>query len=270
MEIAMRQNTLGNWDELRRASLAPRGVLTAQRQRVQPARALLAAIGVSVVCALPVAADAENCRLHYAEAFQLIANQRFGGQSPDAVRQTVDDLFGPRQEVCGEVGYKFFLTELGNQATTALHQKGSEQEARLSATREILNRFPRQVRFSNGADPRAGLNQLRSNLGVLSAEVGVTPSVKALLDALAKIAPPQPAPKPLPKDDDAIPITVPRIPLPAWAVISLYEIRDHAARKESAAITAKSNLILDWIARAGPGPRLIESPTTGAAPAKQL
>lgn len=264
----MRQNTIGSWDAMQRASLATRGVFTPQGQRVQPTRALLAAIGVSVVCALAGAADAENCRLHYAEAFQLISTQRFSEQSPTAIKQTVDNLFGPRQEVCGEVGYTFFLTELGNQASAALHQKGSEQEARLLATREIMSRFPLQVRFSNGADPRAGLNQLRSNLGVLSTEVGVTPSIKALLDALAKIAPPRPAPKPLPKSDDGIPITVPRIPLPAWAVISLYEIRDHAARKESAAITAKINLVLDWVSRAGPGARLIESPAAGAAPAK--
>ncbi len=268
MEITLRQDTLGSWDVMRRARVTTGGVFTPQRQRGQPTPAVLAALGVSVVCALAGAAHAENCRLHYAEAFQLISTQHFSEHSPAAIKQTVDDLFGPRQEVCGEVGYKFFLTELGTQAAAALHQKGNEQEARLLATREIMNRFPMQVRFSSGADPSAGLNQLRSNLGVLSTEVGVTPSIKALLDALGKIAPPKPAPKPLPKSDDAIPITVPRIPLPAWAVISLYEIRDHAMRKESAAVVAKSNVILDWVSRAGPGARLIDSRATGAAPQK--
>ena len=262
----MRQNTLRSWDVMRRARLANRGVFTAQHQRALPARALLAAMGVSVVCALSGAANAENCKLHYADAFQLISTQRFSEHSPTAIKQTVDNLFGPRQVVCGEVGYKFFLTELGNQAAAALRQKGSEQEAQLLATREIMNRFPLQVRFSHGADPRAGLNQLRSNLGVLSTEVGVTPSITALLDALGKIAPPRLAPKPLPKSDDAIPITVPRIPLPAWAVISLYEIRDHAARKESEAITTKSNLILDWVSRAGPGVPLLAPPAVGGSP----
>jgi hypothetical protein len=247
----MRKSTLGSWDGMWRA------------------RALLAALGVSAVCALGGSANAENCKLHYAEAFQIISTQRFAEHSPTAIKQTVDNLFGPRQVVCGEIGYKFFLTELGNQAGAAMRHKGSEQEAQLLATREILNRFPLQVRFSHGVDPRAGLNQLRSNLGVLSTEVGVTPSITALLDALAKIAPPRLAPKPLPKSDDAIPVTVPRVPLPAWAVISLYEIRDHAARKESDAITTKSNLILDWVSRAGPGALPLAIPAAGTSPAKQ-
>lgn len=59
------------------------------------------------------------------------------------------DIFGPRTEVCGEAGYKFFLTELGTQASTACRKKGSEQEVRLLAIREILNRFPLRVRFSD-------------------------------------------------------------------------------------------------------------------------
>src|SRR3990167_6251569 len=94
-------------------------------KRTRPSRALLAALGVSALCAVSGTAAAQNCRLHYAEAFQLISIQTFDGHSPAAIKFMVDNLFGPRQEVCGEGSYKFFLSELGNQAAAALRQKGS-------------------------------------------------------------------------------------------------------------------------------------------------
>lgn len=264
----MSPNDFGTRNAPRLISTAGRGIWGRLRKRSLPARALLTVIGLGIACAVPGVAFAQNCKLHYAEAFQMISTQSFEGQSAATIRQWVDDLFGPRQEVCGENGYKFFLTQLGAQAADAMHKKGSEQEVRLLVTREILNRFPLQVRFSTGVDPAAGLNQLRSDLGVISTEVGVTPSIKTLLEVLAKIAPPRNRPKPLPKNDDAIPITVPRVPLPAWAVISLYEIRDHATRKDHEAIAAKTNQILAWIARASPGVRLAEPASLGPAPTK--
>jgi hypothetical protein len=217
-------------------------------------------LGVTLLCAAPGEAEAQHCKLHYAEAFRIIAAESFDGNSPATIKKRVDDLFGPRQEVCGESGYSFFLTELGVQASAALRKNGSERESRLIATREIMTRFPVLVRFSPGADPSAGLNQLRSNLGVLSTSVGVTPSSKALLDALAGVVPPKNLPKPLPKNDDAIPVTVPQVPMPAWAIISLYEIRDHAARKDTVAVTAKTDRILDWVVQASPGVRLLAPP----------
>lgn len=223
-----------------------------ERKHAHPSRALWILVGAGLLCAASGTAHAQNCRLHYAEAFQLVSVQSFRGQTPDEVKQKIDDLFGPRQEVCGESGYKFFLTELGAQAAAAMRTKGPDQYPRLLVTREILNRFPLQVRFSEEADPAAGLNQLRSNLGVLSTEVGKNAAIRSVLDALHQILPPRRMPRPLPKDDDAIPVTVPKTPLPAWAVIMLYEIRDHAARKESEAIQSKSALILDWIGRTGP------------------
>ena len=180
----MKQNTLGSRNERPAPRRAKAGVVVRPHKRVQPAWPLRALLGVSLVCAASGAASAQHCRLHYAEAFRLISIQSFDGQPKAVIKQKVDDLFGPRQEVCGEDGYKFFLTELGAQAAAALRKKGSEQESRLVATREIMNRFPVQVRFSNGAVPGAGLTQLRADLGVLSTEVGKTPAINALLEPM--------------------------------------------------------------------------------------
>lgn len=227
----------------------------AGRAARRSAIAAVAVVGAILAWAAPEAAYAQHCKLHYAEAFQLISIRTMAGQSAEQIKGTVDDLFGPRQELCGEKSYKFFLDELKTYASTAFRKKGPEGEAGLLATREILNRFPLQVRFGNGVDPNSGLKQLRSDLGVLGSEVGMSPSIQAVLDALAKVVPPKVMARPLPTDDDAIPVTVPRVPMPAWAIISLYEIRDHAKRKENGAILNKTNLILEWIARINSGAR---------------
>lgn len=233
-------------------------------------------LGLLVAAVLGAASPAlaQHCRLHYAEAFQQISVNNLAGRSAAEIKQQIDDLFGPRQEVCGEKSYKFFLTELGNYTTAALRKKGSEQEARLLAAREIMTRFPLRVRFNPGTDPASGLKQLRSDLTVLGSEVGLKPPVQALLDAVAKVTPPTAAAQPMAADDDAVPVVVPRVPLPAWAVISLYEIRDHAKRKENGAIINKTELILEWMAHINAGARpgdLRVSPTpppTGPAVAR--
>ena len=217
------------------------------------AQALRGLAVAGTLCAASGAAYGQHCRLHYAEAFQQISVNPLTSRSPAQIKQMIEDLFGPRQEVCGENSYKYFLTELGNYASAALRKKGSEQEARLIAAREILTRFPLRVRFAAGADPSSGLKQLRSDLTVLATEVGIKPPVQALLDALSQVKPPAQEPHPMAADDDAIPVVVPHVPLPAWAVISLYEIRDHAKRKENGAIINKTQLILDWMAHVNAG-----------------
>lgn len=248
---------------------AASGGLGKRRPRRLPA-VLVGLVVAGVLCAAAGTALAQHCRLHYAEAFQQVTVNNLAGRSQAEIKQQIDDLFGPRQAVCGERSYKFFLTELGNYASGALRKKGAEQEARLLAAREIMSRFPLRVRFSSGADPASGLKQLRADLTVLGTEVGLKPPVQALLDTLGKVTPPTSATQPMPADDDAIPIVVPRVPLPAWAVISLYEIRDHAKRKENGAIINKTGLILDWMAHINAGARpgdLQVSPTPPANPA---
>lgn len=241
----------------------------ARRLRGLPA-VLIGLVVAGVLCAAAGTALAQHCRLHYAEAFQQITINNLAGRTPAEIKQQIDDLFGPRQEVCGEKSYKFFLTELGNYTSAALRKKGAEQEARLLAARQIMTRFPLRVRFNTGTDPASGLKQLRADLTVLGNEVGLKPPVQAVLDTLAKVNPPTSAAQPMPADDDAVPIVVPKVPLPAWAVISLYEIRDHAKRKENGAIINKTELILEWMAHINAGARpgdLRVAPTPPTAPA---
>lgn len=228
---------------------------------------ILASFAVAVfISFLPGAAQAQHCKMRYAEAFQIISNKTLAGQSEAQIKNTVANLFGPRQELCGEGSYRFFLSEFKTYAAMAFRKKGLEGDAMRLAVREIIDRMPLQVRFRPGAAPDPGLAQLRSDLGVLATEVGQSPSVKAVVDALAKATPPKTLSRPLPVDDDAIPVVVPRVPLPAWAVISLYEIRDHAKRKENGAIINKTQLILDWMARINEGAAAGDVKVTNAPP----
>lgn len=238
------------------------------RNRTVPA-VLVGLVVAGVLCTAAGTALAQHCRLHYAEAFQQVTVNNLAGRSQVEIKKQIDDLFGPRQEVCGEKSYKFFLTELGNYTAEALRKKGAEQEARLLASREIMTRFPLRVRFNSGTNPDSGLKQLRADLTVVGTEVGLKPPVQAMLDTLAKVTPPTSAAQPMPADDDAVPVVVPRVPLPAWAVISLYEIRDHAKRKENGAIINKTELILDWMAHINAGARpgdlkVVPTPATPA------
>ncbi len=237
------------WGHAQDAPARRSGLRTGRTPACPPIAVWLVAIAVLLLASAPRAATAENCRLSYAEAFQNLSLHSFRGLSPAAIKQTIDDLFGPREDLCGEAGYSFFLRELGTATAAALRKKGTDQDVALLVTREIMSRSPRMVRFRPGVDPAAGLNQLRSNLGVLGGEVGLTPAGRALLDALAALPPPVSVPQPSPGEDEAIPIVVPQVPLPAWAIVSLYEIRDHAGRNEVAAITVKVNRILDWLGR---------------------
>jgi hypothetical protein len=244
-------------------------VLSQKELRSSPYKRLAVAMFAvaAILAAAPEPAFAQHCKLRYAEAFQVISIRPLAGRSPAEIKSTVDDLFGPRQELCGEGSYKFFLSELKTYASTAFRKKGPEGEAMLMVTREIIGRIPVQVRFASapaGGAADSGLKQLRSDLGVLASEVGMTPSIQAVIDALARVTPPRAMTRPMPADDDAIPVVVPRVPLPTWAVISLYEIRDHAKRKENGAVLNKTQLILDWMARINAGARPNEVKVTNA------
>lgn len=192
-------------------------------------------------------ARADHCKWRFAEGFQRVTNRPLAGMSQPQIADMVEEMFGARQPVCEEAAYRFFLSQFNTYAAAAFHQKAAEREAMLLCAQEILKRAPSQVFYKNPAAKVSAYKQLRSDLGVVAAEVGVTPSIQALLDAVDRLGPPAVSTKPEPMNEDAIHIKVPTAPLPPWAVISLYEIQDHAQRKQNGAVMAKTALILQWM-----------------------
>lgn len=200
-----------------------------------------------LLTSLPKVASADHCKWRYSTGFQLVTERPLSGMTQEQIAQTVQDLFGTRQPVCEEAAYRYFLTLFTSYTTTAFHKKGIERDAMLAAAQEILKRVPSQVFYKNVQAKVSAYKQIRSDLSVVASEVGVTPSIQALLDSLDKLGPPEVSRKPEPMNDDAIPVKVPSAPLPPWAVISLHEIYDHAQRKQNGAVIAKTALILEWM-----------------------
>lgn len=200
-----------------------------------------------LLTALSSTAFADHCKWRFAAGFQLVMNQQFAGMKQEQVTQAVHEMFGPRQAVCEETSYRYFLGQFTSFATTAFHRKGADQEGRLRAAQEILKLIPSQVFYKNTQAKVSAYKQIRADLGVVATEVGITPSIQALLDAVDKLGPPLVSRRPEPMNDDAIPVKVPATPLPPWAVISLYEIYDHAQHNQNGAVMAKTALILEWM-----------------------
>lgn len=200
-----------------------------------------------LLIAVPSVASADHCKLRFSVGFQLIGEHSVVGMNHEQVAQTIQEMFGTRQPVCEEAAYRYFLTQFTNYATTAFHKAGAEREAMLSAAQEILKRVPSQVFYKNVQAKVSAYKQIRADLSVVATEVGLTPSIQSLLDALDKLGPPEVSRRPEPMNDDAIPIGVPAVPLPPWAVISLHEIYDHAQRKQNGAVITKTALILEWM-----------------------
>lgn len=214
-------------------------------------------------------ASADHCKWRFAEGYQRVTNRSLAGMGQTEIVRLVEDLFGPRQPVCEESAYRFFLDQFKTYASAAFHKKGAEQEAMLICAQEILKRVPSQVFYRKTQEKVSAYKQLRSDLGVVAAEAGGGPSIQTVLDAVERIGPPRISGRPEPMSDDAVHVKVPSVPLPPWAVISLYEIHDHAQRNQNGAVVAKSALILEWmkLVTAGTRPEDIKLvPTPARAP----
>ena len=74
--------------------------------------------------------------------------------------------------------------------------------------------------------------------------------MQQLLETFEQKGPPQSLPPPLPPpggDPSTQVIRIPTTPLPPWAVISLYELRETLQRKDHAAAQRKLEDILRWL-----------------------
>ena len=97
--------------------------------------------------------------------------------------------------------------------------------------------------------PQALIVIVWADLGAIAQDLGMTPLSQQLLDAMEATGAPQATQRPAsaPPDPHTSTVQVPTVPLPAWAVISLYEIDDHARRNEVGAIQGKVEAILNWM-----------------------
>lgn len=236
-------------------------------------RTLAIVLGTSCVLAASSAARAEHCRWRYDQAFTALESRNLRtlerGAKPDEFMMKADAevtlLFGPSVTQCEEGAYSLFLERYERFAKDALRRKGTERDTRLRVAIAVIRRGPDAVDYAEQSKEVSRFDQMLSNLGVIAADAGNTPLMQQLIDAIKAKGPP----KATRRADSAKPdphvtqVYVPTVPLPGWAVISLYEIADHAQRQEHDRIQGKVEAILNWMKSVTPA-----APAAPAAPAR--
>lgn len=203
-----------------------------------------------------------HCIHRFREAFSqlsVIEWKTFEKQRPfseSMITNMVDSLFMGIPAQCETQAYTEFMDKFDDIARSALRAKNFRNSMLVAAIR-VLKYTPHRIPFSDGTSAKSRLASLRSHLDTLREELNldiVKPSFqKRLLQEIALLQPPS-LEEP-PKDqtaDDKITIQLPTIPLPAWAVGTLTQVKE-LLHKETPTlaemIEAKTKLqfVIDWI-----------------------
>lgn len=230
-------------------------------------------VSVLGICAsLIVLADAkpaaaQNCYPTHSAGFA-----RIRGFEPKALTQAAADmevraLFGPRIELCEEGAYKAFMDSFKEFSAQAMRASKNSREKLLRLAIAVVRQAPTMVPVKELKTMSSHFRQVRSDLNATADDVGfaTTPLLQQLLDALVNLGPPKsatgttvtvetppptttsPSPSTGTPTGGVQPIRVPADPLPPWAVIKLYEMRDHVKAQDLAAIQIKLQDIINWI-----------------------
>lgn len=201
---------------------------------------------------------AQHCKWRFDQAFLLLSSR--GLRSVDKVKNQaevqakiaaeVDFLFGPRQAECEEGAYSLFIDRFERYTLEALRQSGNERDLRLRAALFAIRKSPELINYTQASKEISLFRQVRSNIAAVAQDAGMSPLMQQLVDAMEAVGAPKATQRPdtaPAKDPHSSMVYVPTVPLPAWAVVSLYEIQDHARRNESGAIQGKVEAILTWM-----------------------
>lgn len=227
-------------------------------------RFLSMCLAVSASIGLSGEAAAQHCSWRFDQSFALLSSKNLhllqkNKSSADMgakIEEHVDFLFGPRQKQCEEGAYSLFLNRYERYVTEALRGDRQERDLKLRAAIAVIHKSPEIIDYTGAAREVALFHQVRSNLSAIAQDVGMTPLSQQLIDAMEATGAPKTTPRPTsaPPDPHTSLVQVPTVPLPAWAVISLYEIDDHTRRNEVGAIQGKVEAILNWMASVTPKP----------------
>ncbi|MCS6913063.1 MAG: hypothetical protein RMK29_21220 [Myxococcales bacterium] len=215
---------------------------------------------VGILCLVgtlfPHVAAAQQCALRYTESFARLPSLGLRNLSQAQAISEVNNLFGPRPDVCEPGGYKVFLDAFTDYAREALRAPVRTRDGMIRVAIAAVQQGPLRVPFEESKTAVTLFRQTRSNIHAIADDVGITPLMQQLLDALersgppATTAPPPPPPSPAPGSPGAPSVQqvrVPQVPLPPWAVISLYEIRDALNSKNTGVALGKLEAILKWM-----------------------
>lgn len=220
-------------------------------------RFLSLCLAVSASFGLSREAAAQHCTWRFEQSFALLSSKslhllqknKSSADMGSKIEEHVDFLFGPRQQRCEEGAYSLFLNRYERYVTDAFRGDRADRDLKLRAAIAVIRKSPEIIDYTGAAREVSLFHQVRSNLSALAQDTGMTPLSQQLLDAIEATGAPKATPRPAQAQPDPHTslVQVPTVPLPAWAVISLYEIEDHTRRNEVGAIQGKVEAILNWM-----------------------
>jgi hypothetical protein len=228
------------------------------------ARSIFLGLVISASLGISQDAFAQHCRWRFDQSFTLLSNKNlhvlekgkdFAGL-PGKIDMEVDFLFWPRQKQCEEGAYSLFLDRYERYVTEALRGPRADRDLKLRAAIAAIRKSPESIDYTAASKEVSLFRQMRSNLGAVAQDAGMTPLAQQLLDAVEAVGAPKSTPRPpaSPPDPHVSKVVVPTVPLPGWAVVSLYEIDDHTRRNEIGEIKGKVEAILNWMKTVTPAP----------------
>lgn len=237
------------------------------------ALSFLVAAGLSVgPLAGSASAAGENCAARYNSAFAAVESASASANSQPSADAQVESYFGPRPQVCEDGAYEIFLSNFERFARKAVRDGQPRKQGKTvlppaagaeNALRQaiaIIRKSPVKVSAKDGKTARTSFLQVRSNINAVAEDAGLTPMMQSLQDAIASIGVPlsmtEEAPPPITTTTTSgyvapvQTIKIPLQPMPAWAIVKLYEMRDQLSGKDPAAIQSKLQDIINWVEQA--------------------
>ncbi len=215
----------------------------------------------------PTAAQAQSCMPVFATAFS-----RLRSLEPKASSQAIADaevmaLFGPRPPACEESAYRVFMETFEAFAKEAMRAAPPSRDKLLRLAIAAVRQAPGKVPATDLDSSVRKYRQVKSNLSATADDVGFakTPLLQQLLDVLMSLGAPTAAvatvpvptttPDTTPTPSTPSPTTaggvqqirVPTQPLPPWAVIKVYEMRDLIRAQDLPGIQLRLQEVINWM-----------------------
>jgi hypothetical protein len=223
-------------------------------------------MGLLLFAASP--AQAQNCYPAHSAGFSRLRALEYKATTQGVADLEVRNLFGPRIDLCEEGAYKAFMESFYSFAHDAMRPPGGNKAARDKLLRlaiAVLQQAPTKVPAKEERTAASQFKQVRSDLNSTADDVGfaTTPLLQQLMDALGNLGAPRAAEQAAISDqppqtgtttgsggttgNNTQSIRVPTEPLPPWAVVKLYEMRDHIKSQDLGAIQIRLQDIINWI-----------------------
>lgn len=226
-----------------------------------------------VAAAAPSQAQTRNCYATHSTGFARLSSLEREASAQAAADIQVRALFGPRVDLCEEGAYKAFMLGFKDFASKAMRASKTSRDKLLRLSIAALNQAPTRVSVKEWKEAASIFRQVRSDLNATADDIGFqsTPLLGQLLEALGRIGAPTadqpttppggagpgptgtgPGPTGTTGTTGATPggvqqVRIPTEPLPPWAVIKLYELRDHIKAQDHASSQIKIQEVLSWI-----------------------